>query len=434
MYTVESGALVAAIEHPDGTVVEYTCSSVQIRWLQDRVSEIDETILRHARTRGGAWSRSRVQKAWVEIERGGLRPRAEHFTAPFLDAWTEKPDDYIWLAGAVDVALLVAEIGNCPATARLLQRSLPPYVESFVFVGGCVTVAGAATWAVGVLAEALGELDQAIELHQKGLTVHRRMQLPPYIALSQAELAAASHGGRAPEMRLGQAASCSSRGLFRRGAMGTTASSAGWGIRPAKERVPEGPSFTGRCCGCEPHSSAAQDRPCPRQSWIRCTLAVAGSPARGSSSTRRKTSRSRCARRAAGPRRRGPRPHRLRTHIRGSTPGLEPRRWTPQMPPGTRPAQRVAVGECEELLPRRSARPWDSAAGSRRLGDCPKTCSQGGATRGSRIRSAGCRACILSSVLTCRRRSRPVPAVAIDLSHQCAGRCRHSTLLYRILG
>ena len=184
-YAVEGAALAASIEHPDGTIVEFV-QLWQIRWLQDRAGEIDETLVRHARTRWGLES-TWVQKAWVEIERGDLT-EASHLVAPFVDGWTVWPVDYIWLAGAIDVALLVAEIGTVAQRRESYERLLP-HVDSFVFVGGCVTVAGAAAWALGVLAEALGELDRAIELHERGLVLHRRMQLPVYVAMSEAELA-----------------------------------------------------------------------------------------------------------------------------------------------------------------------------------------------------------------------------------------------------
>ncbi len=185
-YAAEGSTLAAAIGHPDGMIVHFV-QLWQIRWLQQRTSEIDQELMRNARTRWGLES-TFVQKAWAEIERGEVAAAVELVT-PFLDGGADaSPFDYIWMAGTMDLALLAAEVGTTQQRRSCLT-SISRYLDRFVFVGGCVTVGGAAAWAAGIVAEALGEIDNAIELHEAGLDIHRRMALPVCTAMSQAELA-----------------------------------------------------------------------------------------------------------------------------------------------------------------------------------------------------------------------------------------------------
>lgn len=143
-----------------------------------------EQLLALARRRPGHFFEAQV--AWIlaemgrtreaELELGRVLPRVLAGSGPR------------WLNAAADLATAAAMVGSVDAAERL-HEALAPYQGRLVLRAGAVCTWGPVSHRLGLLAAALGRLDEAVEHFDKAIAWEEEVGALPYLAHSLATLA-----------------------------------------------------------------------------------------------------------------------------------------------------------------------------------------------------------------------------------------------------
>ena len=146
--------------------------------------EAVEQLLALARRRPGHFFEAQV--AWIlaemgrtreaELELGRVLPRVLAGSGPR------------WLNAAADLATTAALVGKVEA-ARQLNVALAPYRGRLVLRAGAVSTWGPVNHRLGLLAAALGRLDDAVEHFEEAIAWEGEVGALPYLAHSRAALA-----------------------------------------------------------------------------------------------------------------------------------------------------------------------------------------------------------------------------------------------------
>jgi DNA-binding SARP family transcriptional activator/tetratricopeptide (TPR) repeat protein len=126
--------------------------------------------------------------AWLLAETGRSDEARELLDAFAADGFRGLPLDAIWLGAVAYLAETAAVLGD-PTHAAALHDLLEPYADRNVAIGWATTCAGSASRHLGVLADLLGNRDEAIERLETALAMNERMRARPWVLQTQVDLA-----------------------------------------------------------------------------------------------------------------------------------------------------------------------------------------------------------------------------------------------------
>jgi tetratricopeptide (TPR) repeat protein len=104
-----------------------------------------------------------------------------------LGPWREQPEmiwDYLWVTHAVLRALLWGELGDADAV-RALRLALEPFEDRIADGAMAALFAGSVRHALGVLALAAGDREEAARRAREAVELHRRLGWAPWERLSR---------------------------------------------------------------------------------------------------------------------------------------------------------------------------------------------------------------------------------------------------------
>jgi DNA-binding SARP family transcriptional activator/tetratricopeptide (TPR) repeat protein len=128
--------------------------------------------------------------AWLLAETRRPDEAREILDAFAADGFRGLPLDGIWLGAVAYLAETAAALED-PTHAAALHELLVPYADRNVAIGWASTCAGSASRHLGLLADLLGNRDEAIERLETALAMNERMRAHPWVVHTQIALARA---------------------------------------------------------------------------------------------------------------------------------------------------------------------------------------------------------------------------------------------------
>jgi DNA-binding SARP family transcriptional activator len=126
--------------------------------------------------------------AWLLAETGRAEEARELLDGFAADEFRGLPLDGIWLGAVAYLAETAAVLGDATHAAAL-HDLLEPYADRNVAIGWASTCAGSASRHLGLLADLLGNRDEAIRRLETALAMNERMRARPWAVHTQIELA-----------------------------------------------------------------------------------------------------------------------------------------------------------------------------------------------------------------------------------------------------
>ena len=163
-----------------------------LRWHEGRMDEIVEIIAQVAVDNPGLPAyRAAAAHALIELNRDD---EAREMLEAEKSSGFSAPNDYV-LPTYLDVWARVVSHLNDREAAETLYRRLPP---PDLIVSNGLTVQGSAAYDFGILTRVLGRYDEAEAYFAKALKVHKNLEAPFFIALTQLEWGRMLLARRAP--------------------------------------------------------------------------------------------------------------------------------------------------------------------------------------------------------------------------------------------
>ncbi len=185
-----------------------------LSWMQGHVVEYEPLFL-HARRESPHEPVWAVSLAWMWLKQG--RKSAARALVASLPAVGDLPVDRNWLSTACILATVAAELGDV-ATMAELQVALSPFADRLVTIGLGVTCWGTVARPLALMANALGDRDEAVRYYRVCVESAATMGAHPWLAEAQAELAwllsdRSDHDARGEALELATEAAATARAL-----------------------------------------------------------------------------------------------------------------------------------------------------------------------------------------------------------------------------
>jgi DNA-binding SARP family transcriptional activator len=161
--------------------------SLMYRRARGRLERLEGPV-RHYAERFGTIPGWRCVLAWLLAETGRSDEARELLDGFAADGFRGLPLDGIWLGAVAYLAETAAVLGDATHAAAL-HDLLEPYADRNVAIGWASTCAGSASRHLGLLADLLGNRDDAIGRLEAALAMNERMRARPWVVQTQIDLA-----------------------------------------------------------------------------------------------------------------------------------------------------------------------------------------------------------------------------------------------------
>jgi DNA-binding SARP family transcriptional activator/tetratricopeptide (TPR) repeat protein len=161
--------------------------SLMLRRERGRLERLEGPVRAYAE-RFGTIPGWRCVLAWLLAETGRPDEARAMLDAFAADGFRGLPLDGIWLGAVAYLAEAAAALGDATHAAQLYEL-LEPYADRNVAIGWASTCAGSASRHLGLLADLLGNREQAVAHFEAALAMNERMRARPWVARTQVELA-----------------------------------------------------------------------------------------------------------------------------------------------------------------------------------------------------------------------------------------------------
>lgn len=184
---IDEGLAVGQLVQPDETLHVYGGQLAILRYLQGRLSELEESVILYVDTYPAirTW---RAALAFLYVQADNREKAREQFELLLADGLESIPRDLTWSFTVALLCHICAFVHDNKRAEELYQLYLP-YRDRCIVTGAMAAAWGSSARQLGILATVLGRYDEAEEHFEWAITRNRAMGMLPWVVFTQFDYA-----------------------------------------------------------------------------------------------------------------------------------------------------------------------------------------------------------------------------------------------------